>query len=92
MVIIVSLRTAASVDAPAPPMALFLRLQGKGGASERAGACQWALTSASSMTCWGSGIPEVGDLRLLEDGSQRSDALVSDAVAPETARDGGGGV
>ena len=92
MVIIVSLRTAASVDAPAPPMALFLRLQGKGGASERAGACQWALTSASSMTCWGSGIPEVGDLRLLEDGSECSDALVSNVVLSETASEGQDGI
>ena len=31
---------------------------------------------------------EGGDLRLLEDGSQRSDALVSDVVASDTASEG----
>ena len=36
----------------------------------------------------GGGALEVGDLRLLEDCSERGGALVSDAVAPDTARDG----
>ena len=36
----------------------------------------------------GSGALEVGDLRLVEDGSERSDALVSDAVVSETASEG----
>ena len=40
---------------------------------------------------WGSGSLEVGDLSLLEDGGERNGALVSDAVVPETARDGCGG-
>ena len=39
-------------------------------------------------TLWGGGALEVGDQCLLEDGSERSDALVSDAVASETASDG----
>ena len=39
---------------------------------------------------WGSGSLEVGDLSLLEDGGERNGALVSDAVVPETARDGCG--
>jgi len=39
----------------------------------------------------GRGIPQVGDLRLLEDGSECSRDLGSDAVAFETASDGWGG-
>ena len=39
-------------------------------------------------TLWDGGALEVGDLCLLEDGSERSDALDSDAVESETARDG----
>ena len=33
----------------------------------------------------GGGVPQVGDLRLLEDGGERSGALGSDVVAFETA-------
>ena len=36
----------------------------------------------------GRGVLQVGDLRLLEDGSERGGALVSDEVASDTARDG----
>ena len=36
----------------------------------------------------GGGALEVGDLRLVEDGSQRSGALGSDVVASETASEG----
>ena len=39
----------------------------------------------------GRGIPQVGDLRLLEDGSECSGALVSDLVAVETAGEGRSG-
>ena len=39
-------------------------------------------------TLWGGGAPEVGDLRLLEDGGERGDALGSDVVAPNTASEG----
>ena len=45
--------------------------------------CQWALTQ--NQTLRGGGALEVGDLRLVEDGSQRSGALGSDVVASETA-------
>ena len=38
-------------------------------------------------TLWGGAL-EVGDLRLLEDGSERSGALGSDSVASETASKG----
>ena len=48
--------------------------------------CQWALTQ--NQTLWGGGALEVGDLRLVEDGSERSDALASDVVASETASEG----
>ena len=63
-----------------------MRLQEMGGGSERAGACQRALTQ--NQTLWGGGALEVGDLRLVEDGSERSDALASDVVASETASEG----
>ena len=36
----------------------------------------------------GSGALEVGDLRLVEDGNERNNALVFDAVASETASEG----
>ena len=45
--------------------------------------CQGALTE---RTLWGGGAPQVGDLRLLEDGSERRGALDSDRVAPDTAK------
>ena len=41
-------------------------------------------------TSRGGGALEVGDLRLLEDGSERNGALGSDAVVQETAREGWG--
>ena len=39
----------------------------------------------------GGGAPEVGDHRLVEDGSKRNGALVSEVVASETASEGQGG-
>ena len=48
-------------------------------------ACQRALTQ--KRTLWGGAL-EASDLRLFEDGSERGGALVSDAIVPETARDG----
>ena len=39
-------------------------------------------------TLWGSGALEVGDLRLLEDGSKRRGALSSNIVEAETAKEG----
>ena len=36
----------------------------------------------------GGGALQVGDLCLVEDGSKRSNALVSDAIASETASEG----
>ena len=49
-------------------------------------ACQWALTP--KQTFWGGGSLQIGDLRLVEDGSQRSGALGSDVVASETVSEG----
>ena len=46
-----------------------------------------ADTKAHTLA-WGRGVLEVDDHRLLEDSSERGGALVSDAIAPETARDG----
>ena len=54
-----------------------------------ANGCQRALTQ--KQTLWGGGALEVGDLRLVEDGSQRSGTLgpcPSDIVASETASEG----
>ena len=51
-------------------------------------ACQWALTPKQTLR--GGGALEVGDLRLLEDSSERGGALDSDGIVPETARDGCG--
>ena len=42
------------------------------------------------QTLSGGGAPEVGDLHLVEDGSERSGALVSNVVVSETASDGNG--
>ena len=52
----------------------------------RESACQWALTEKRTLS--GGGALKVGDHRLLEDGSKRRGALGSDAVVPDTARDG----
>ena len=49
-------------------------------------ACQRALTQRRALL--GGGALEVGDLRLLEDCSERGGALVSDAVARNTASEG----
>ena len=35
-------------------------------------------------TLWGGGPPQLGDLRLLEDGSECGGALISDGVVPQT--------
>ena len=42
----------------------------------------------TKANAWRGGTLERGDLRLLEDGSERGSALGSDAVARDTARDG----
>ena len=47
--------------------------------------CQWALTQ--KRTLWGGGLPQFGDLRLLEDGSERGGAVGSDVVARETVNE-----
>ena len=46
--------------------------------------------SARKRTLWGSSALEMGDHRLLEDGSECGGALVSDLVASETANEGVG--
>ena len=58
------------------------------GAEAGAEACQGALTR--KRTLLGGGAPQGGNLCLFEDGSERGGALVSDAVVPDTARDGWG--
>ena len=44
---------------------------------------QWALTRKQTFS--GGGSLQIGDFRLIEEGSQRSRALGSDIVASETA-------
>ena len=88
LVIFVSFRMAASVVAPWAPIWLPLRLRARGrmGNCERVGVSMGADTKHFG----GSGALEVGDPRLVEDCSERSGALVSDAVASETASEGYG--
>ena len=52
----------------------------------RAQACQRGA-DAKANTIIGGGALEDGDHSLLEDGSERGGALVSDAVVPDTTRD-----
>jgi hypothetical protein len=58
--------------------------EGWGGDSERVGVSMGA-DSARKRTLWGSSALEMGDHRLLEDGSERGGALNSDGIVPETA-------
>ena len=48
--------------------------------------CQGELTQKRTLR--GGGLPQGGDLRLLEDGCERGDALGSDVVPPNTASEG----
>ena len=48
--------------------------------------CQRALTQKQTLR--GGGALEVGDLRVIEDGSKRSGALGSDGVDSETVSEG----
>ena len=50
--------------------------------------CQGALTERRTLS--GGGALETGDLSLLEDGRERGGALVSDAIARDTAKHGEG--
>ena len=85
-VIFVSLRMAASAVAPWAAIWLLLRLQARGRMGDGERASQRALTQ--KRTVWGGGTLQIGDLRLVEDGSQRSGALGSDVVASETVSEG----
>ena len=58
----------------------------EGGRGERASVSAGA--DRKENTLWGDGALEVGDLCLLEDGSERGGALDSDVIVLETARDG----
>ena len=61
--------------------------EGWGGDGERVGVSMGA-DSARKRTLWGSSALEMGDHRLLEDGSERGGALVSDVVVEETVSEG----
>ena len=63
--------------------------EGWDGDGERVGVSRRADTKANTSGA-GWGALELGDLRLIEDGSQRGDALGSYAIAPEIAREGYG--
>ena len=84
-VICVSLRMAASAEAPLSPIALPERLQRVGEVGRtREQACQRALTQKRTLR--GGGALEIGDLRLLENSSECGGALGPDVVPIETAR------
>ena len=69
------------------PMKLLPILQARGRMGMvRDEACQWALTQKRTLS--GGGALQGGDLRLLEDSSERGGALVSDLVETETANKG----
>jgi len=40
------------------------------------------------QTLWGGGAPQIGDLRLLEDGGERGGTLISDAIFIEAVSEG----
>ena len=87
LVIIVSLRMAASAEAPSSPTLFQARLRARGGAGMMGEqACQRALTR--KRTLGGGGALEVSDLRILEDGGECSGTLLSDVVGSETASEG----
>ena len=82
--VMLPLRPSARAAPPWGPRWLYERLRAW---ERRWGAeCQWALTR--KQTLWGGSALEVGDLRLLEDGSERGCALGSNAVVSETASEG----
>ena len=83
--ILVSLRTAASAEAPSSPISFhpILQSMGKVGGGEKIGVSMGADTKANVS---GGGTLEFGDLCLVEDGSNRSGTLLSDVVAGETAK------
>ena len=74
VVICVSLRTAASAEAPLSPMLLYPILQARGGTGMvREKACQWALTER--QTLGSGGALQRGHSASLEPLAQRNDAL-----------------
>ena len=89
LVIFVSSRMAASAVTPLSPMSLNPRLRARGrmGNGERVGVSTGADTK---RTLGAGGALEVGDHRLLEDGSEHGGALGPEVIAHETARDGWG--
>jgi len=76
--------TAALVSDSVVPQTVSEEQCGDG---ERSGVSTGIDTNKHS----GGGAPQVGDLRLLEDGGERSGALGSDFVVPETADEGRSG-
>ena len=89
VVICVSVRTAASAEAPLSPIPLPKRLQSMGEVGAvRDQACQWALTQKRTRSSGGA--LQGGDLRLLEDGGERGGTLVSDMVVRDAASEGHG--
>ena len=83
------LRPNARAAPPSGPSLLPRRLRARTGVAG-VGKCQRALTQMQTFDA-GGGALEVGDLCLVEDGSERGGALVSDLVAFETASEGWGG-
>ena len=58
------------------------------GRCENGGKASVSMGADRTVSARGGGALQVGDLCLVEDGSKRSNALVSDAIASETASEG----
>ena len=56
---LVSLRMAASAEAPSAPMALSAILQAMGGMGKVRSACQWALTEKRTHWAWQAHLSDV---------------------------------
>ena len=66
---------------------MLLKVRLRAGEKKAGVEFQRGLTQ-QKRTLWSGGALEVGDLHLLENGSERGGALVSDPIGPKTARDG----
>ena len=75
-----------SAIATPPSGLMLLKVRLRAGKKKAGVEFQRALTQKRTLS--GGGALEVGDLRLLENGSERGGALVSDPIGPKTARDG----
>ena len=81
--VVLPVRPSARAAPPLGPRLFFTRLRTW---EREAGAVRVSMGADTKANTQGRGALEISDLRLLEDGSERSDALVSDVIASEAAR------